>query len=92
MTGNCGDREAAAALKEIEGLFAHWQQLLDTNGDKEELDWVTKEIQEKLKGITYDLEDLHEAVSTAQANPARFNVRLAVIFILKKKSFFFFFD
>lgn len=65
--------EVTGSLKETEALFARWQQLLD-GGAKDEFEWVTNELQSKLKSISWDLEDLEETISIVETTPSRFNI------------------
>eukprot|EP00039_Didymoeca_costata_P028303 m.20614 g.20614 ORF g.20614 m.20614 type:complete len:251 (+) comp6897_c0_seq1:305-1057(+) len=70
--------EVEQSLKQSEKLYARWQQMLEKisngGGDKEELDYTTKEVLNGLKSIGWDLEDLSETISIVEASPARFKI------------------
>ena len=55
-------RDVEATYKEVQQFLTRWRELLSTQGDAEEFQWTTDELNKKLKSMTWDLEDLTETI------------------------------
>jgi len=74
------------SLAGINSLFTRWRYLLrNVNTAKnEEFRWHTDEIKKATKNITWDLQDLEEAVEVASKDPSRFGLTAPEIADRKK--------
>eukprot|EP00051_Salpingoeca_urceolata_P019064 m.273290 g.273290 ORF g.273290 m.273290 type:complete len:130 (+) comp19339_c0_seq3:236-625(+) len=67
--------EVQESLSQARALFKRFEQLLEAgSADTEELDWTTKELKTSMTSIGWDLEDLAETVTIAEASPERFKL------------------
>ncbi|KJE94620.1 syntaxin-6 [Capsaspora owczarzaki ATCC 30864] len=69
------------AMRSSEALFKRWTELTQLQQTKplsqsmlEELRWTTGELNQSLKAIDWDIEDLEETVGIVEANPAKFQI------------------
>lgn len=57
-------------------LYNRWCELADQpgHGSKEEYDWTTNELRNRLRSIEWDLEDLEETIGIVEKNPQKFTI------------------
>lgn len=68
--------EVVKSVAKTRGLYQRWSDLREdeTAVGKEELEWTTTELNNSLRSIEWDLEDLEEAVGIAEKNPKKFKI------------------
>lgn len=68
--------EVVKSVAKTRGLYQRWSDLREdeTAVGKEELEWTTTELNNSLRSIEWDLEDLEEAVGIAEKNPRKFKI------------------
>lgn len=60
----CFNREVQKNAEASKALYNRWCELADQpgHGSKEEYDWTTNELRNRLRSIEWDLEDLEETI------------------------------
>ncbi|XP_065647866.1 syntaxin-6 isoform X2 [Hydra vulgaris] len=66
--------EVEKALATVNQLYVRWKELQDNTLSKEELTWTATEINNNIRSIEWDLEDLTETISVVESNPSKFNL------------------
>ncbi|XP_040573830.1 syntaxin-6 [Lepeophtheirus salmonis] len=65
--------EVLKALSKTRGLFERWKEE-DCLRSNEEREWSSTELNNSLRSIEWDLEDLDDTVQIVEKNPARFKI------------------
>ena len=79
--------EVQGAIGEAQQSYRRWQELYanKTTQGGQEYEWLKSKLQNSLKSIDWDLEDLSETIGVVECNPVKF--RLTVQEIEERKNF-----
>ena len=68
--------EVQKALTNVNDLYGRWKQLVDEPDSvgKEEYTWILNEINNNVRSIEWDLEDLTETINIVESNPTKFQL------------------
>ena len=62
-------------MTEVEALFTNWKSLLSGDtANNDEFSWTAGEINEKLKSVQPDIQDLEDTVAIVEQHPTKFSL------------------